>query len=95
MRTLYPTQHNFWQFYNVKTNDPEEMGIFPNFILNKRKYFKQEFLLEFNHKLSANIMIILRNYLMNELGLNYLQIEELMIDCKLVGNFLKEDLYVK
>lgn len=62
-------------------------------LLKKKRYFKNEFLLEFNHKLPANIWIILRNYLMEELELSYLQTEEFMLECKLVGNFLNEDVY--
>jgi hypothetical protein len=64
-------------------------------LLNKRKYFKHEFLLEFNHKLKDNMWIILRNYLITKLELNYLQVEELMLECKVVESFLKEELYAK
>jgi hypothetical protein len=62
-------------------------------LIYKRKYFNNEFLLEFNHKLSSNIWIILRNYLMDKLELNYLQTEEFMLECKVVGDFLLEDVY--
>ena len=65
-----------------------------NYLVKKRQFFKDEFLVEFNYKLPTNILIILRNYLMDKLSLNYLQAEELLLDCKVTSSFLKEDIYV-
>lgn len=64
-----------------------------NSLLDKRKHFKHEFLLEYDFKLNTNIWILLRNYLINKLELNYLQTEELMLECKVINNFLEKDNY--